>query len=194
MRVLVLAALLTSTSARANQPLEITAPFLNYNDGVVINVQVGGHALPMLVDTGATISSIPPAFANKLIAEGHAVVISGSNVALADGSLHYQNRVAVDGVTIGKRKLGQIFMTVSDGQPLLGLPELTAMGKFTIDAQQRVVTFSAPIPLPEAATRDERERMATDDFARCRGRLKGDPDVMLLCATQTLDAWGAPRK
>jgi hypothetical protein len=40
----------------------------------------------------------------------------------------------------------------------------------------------------------KRERETTHGFAKCLGIMRGDPDAMLKCATQTLDAWGVPRK
>jgi hypothetical protein len=48
-------------------------PFINNRHGMWVNVRVGGHAVQMLIDTGATVSSIPSALADQLIADaaGH---------------------------------------------------------------------------------------------------------------------------
>jgi hypothetical protein len=113
---------------------------------MAVNVLVGGHAVQMILDTGATISSIPSAFADQLIAEGHATEGGGGNISLADGSSHYQRRVIVDAVTIGNHTRSQVEMTVLDGEPLLGLPVLNTIGKFTIDAQHGVLTFRFVAP------------------------------------------------
>jgi hypothetical protein len=119
-------------------------PFINHQGRIAVKVLVGGHAVQMILDTGAAISAIPSAVANRLIAEGHAREGGGGKITLADGSSHYQRRVIVDAVTIGNHTRSQVKMTVSDGEPLLGLPELNAIGKFTIDAQHAVLTFSSP--------------------------------------------------
>jgi hypothetical protein len=105
-------------------------PFINHRGAMAVNVLVGGHAVQMLIDTGATISSISPALADQLIAEGHATEGGGGKIGLADGSSHYQRRGIVDAVTIGNHTRPQVEMTVSHGEPLLGLPVLNAIGKF----------------------------------------------------------------
>jgi hypothetical protein len=119
-------------------------PFINHRGRIAVNVLVGGHAVQMILDTGADISQIPSALADQLIAEGHATKGSGGNISLADGSSHYQRRVIVGAVTIGNHTRSLVEMTVSNGEPLLGLPELNAIGKFTIDTQHGVLTFSSP--------------------------------------------------
>jgi hypothetical protein len=79
-----------------------------------------------------------------LIAEGHATEGSGGTINLADGSSHHERSVVVDAMTIGNHTRSQVPMTVSDGEPLLGLPVLNGIGKFTIDAQHGVLTFGSP--------------------------------------------------
>jgi hypothetical protein len=60
-------------------------PFINHQGRMAVNVLVGGHAVQMILDTGASLSSIPSALADKLIAERHATKAGGGNVSLADG-------------------------------------------------------------------------------------------------------------
>ena len=119
-------------------------PFINQSGGMAVNVLVGGHAAQMILDTGASISSIPPVLADQLIAEGHATEGSGGTITLADGSSHHERSVVADAMTIGNHTRSQVPMTVSDGEPLLGLPALNAIGRFTIDAQHGVLTFGSP--------------------------------------------------
>jgi hypothetical protein len=133
-------------------------PFINHRGAMAVNVLVGGHAVQMILDTGATISSIPSALADQLIAEGHATEGRGGDVTFADGSSHHERAVVVDAVTIGNHTRSQVEMTVLDGEPLLGLPLLKAIGNFSIDAQHDVLTFSSPstgsvasAPAPEPA-------------------------------------------
>ena len=118
-------------------------PFIHIPDmGNVVTVLVGGHSLPMLIDTGASMSKIPPELANQLIAEGHAREVEGADVRLADGSTRHVRMVAIDTLTIGNHTRSQIWVGVGDGSALLGEPVLSAIGRYTIDSARGVLTFS----------------------------------------------------
>jgi Aspartyl protease len=120
-------------------------PFLQIpGEGMVVMAIVGGHSLPMIVDTGASISSIPSALADRLIAEGHAH--EGEHgpltMTMADGSKHDERVVIIDTLSTGNHARSEVPVTVSDGPALLGLPILNAIGRFTVDGQRGVLSFS----------------------------------------------------
>jgi gag-polyprotein putative aspartyl protease len=116
-------------------------PFIQIRGMMVIAI-VGGHSLPMVVDTGAAMSSIPTALADRLIAEGHAQEAASGHMVMADGSSHDERTVIVDTLWLGSHSRSQVRVSVSDGEALLGLPVLNAIGRFTIDAQRGVVSFT----------------------------------------------------
>jgi hypothetical protein len=118
-------------------------PFIQIpGTGMMVMAIVGGHSLPMVVDTGAAMSSIPTALADRLIAEGHAQEAASGDMVMADGSSHYERTVIVDTLSLGSHSRSQVRVSVSDGEALLGLPVLNAIGRFTIDAQHGVVSFT----------------------------------------------------
>lgn len=131
------AGLTTASTAGSEDSIPITRE----DSGLTINTLVGGHSVKMVIDTGATISSITPDLADQLIAEGHATESAGGKVELADGSKSHQRSVIVDTFTIGTHTRVKVEVTVSAGVPLLGLPILNAIGKFTIDGTKGVLTF-----------------------------------------------------
>ena len=118
-------------------------PFIQIpGTGMMVMAIVGGHSLPMLVDTGAAMSSIPTALADRLIAEGHAQEAASGHMVTADGSSHYERTVIVDTLSLGSHSRSQVRVSVSDGEALLGLPVLDATVRFTIDAQRGVLSFT----------------------------------------------------
>jgi len=116
-------------------------PFIANRAGDWVNVVIAGHGFTMLVDTGANVSSIPTWLADQLIAEGHARELDGTSVTVADGSSHMERTISVDSLTLGIHTRTNVLMTVSDADPLLGLPVLNAIGRFSIDSQHRLLMF-----------------------------------------------------
>jgi clan AA aspartic protease (TIGR02281 family) len=121
-------------------------PFL-YNDtgGMVVVVNVGNKTLPMAVDTGASGSTITETLAGQLLIEGHAVQGPIVDATLANGVTHKVRTITVDTMTVGNHLLRDVNMMVEpDGASLLlGLRELTLIGKFTVDADNRKIIFSS---------------------------------------------------
>lgn len=116
-------------------------PFTMMRDGIHVVAAVGGVSTDMLVDTGASVSSISSALANSLLASGKATELRQTEVTLADGSKHMERVISVNSLTLGSHVRTNVLMTISEGGSLLGLPVLNAIGKFTIDSSANQLIF-----------------------------------------------------
>ena len=121
-----------------------SVPIIVVGHGVHVPVTLGGVDVEMLLDTGASISSVTTSFADQLLASGQAMELPPELVGMADGSSRMERRISVNSLTIGQHTRIDVPMTVSpDGADmLLGLPVLKAIGKFSIDAVNGRLTFS----------------------------------------------------
>jgi clan AA aspartic protease (TIGR02281 family) len=103
---------------------------------------VSGHPLKMIIDTGATWSTLTTTQADNLISVGLATEGPPATTTLADGSQHKTRTVYVDSMFVGTHKLSNVKFGVTTGEPLLGLSVLTAIGKFSIDAVNNKLQFN----------------------------------------------------
>jgi predicted aspartyl protease len=118
---------------------------LNVADNTMrLNVIVGGRSLTMVLDTGATHGSVPTSFGEKLLADGSAVEGPQTTVTLADNTTHKSRTIMVKSLTIGSHTVHDVRfgLEADDAEPLLGFGALSAFGKFSIDAERGVLTFS----------------------------------------------------
>jgi predicted aspartyl protease len=110
-------------------------------------VTIGDLPIDMVLDTGATISTVSASLADRLIAEGQASEQPAIALRLANGSTVTQRTVIINSLTVGRHKQYLVPLTVSpDGADmLLGLPVLDAIGAFKIDVAHGQVIFSAAV-------------------------------------------------
>lgn len=126
-----------------------TVPITMIHNSIHVVVTVGGRPLDMVLDTGANVSSIPPSLANNLIAAGRAEEGPSVPITLANGATENERTVFVDSLVIGRYARSKVLVSVSDGDPLLGLPILNAIGKFSIDAERGVLSFEGAVSASE---------------------------------------------
>jgi len=123
---------------------------IQIRDGAIhVWVQLGSWRMgigseDMILDTGATHSVISVSAARRLVASRFARLGPMVMVRMADGARVAQRSIIVDRMTVGVHVLRNVSMTiVPDGvDMLLGLPALTAIGKFSIDASQGILRFN----------------------------------------------------
>jgi predicted aspartyl protease len=106
-----------------------------------ITVVVGGESTDMILDTGAPITLVTPALANSLINSGQATELQPIEVTMANGSKEMERVISVRSLTIGSHTRTNVSVSESDGMQLLGLPVLSAIGRFSIDSVAGELTF-----------------------------------------------------
>jgi hypothetical protein len=126
-----------------------SVPITMIHRSIHVIVTVGGRPLDMILDTGANVSSIPPSLANNLIAAGRAEGGPSVPITLANGATEEERTVFVDSLVIGRHARAKVLVSVSDGDPLLGLPILNSIGKFSIDAERGVLSFEGAVSASE---------------------------------------------
>ena len=124
------------------QPTQSTSSVLVVpiiSDGIggrKVDVILGiGTPETMLIDTGATIVSIPQDIADQLISIGDAVVITDGRFIIADGTTSTQNIIDIGRFTIGGRTIYHVKAGVGPigSMMLLGTNVLDRFGKYTVD-------------------------------------------------------------
>jgi predicted aspartyl protease len=120
-------------------------PVRSINGSMYVYANLGGVPHNMILDTGASMSSITVPIANALIARKRAHVLPGIIwTTVANGSAVPNQRIIVHTMSIGRHVLHNVEMMVGDdGAPvLLGLAELSAIGSFTIDQAHNQIRFN----------------------------------------------------
>jgi clan AA aspartic protease (TIGR02281 family) len=116
----------------------LVVPLTSYGiGGHTVNVTLGiSTPATMLIDTGATVVSLPKDVADQLIGIGDAVVITQANFTIADGTTSTQNVIDIGRFTIGGRTLYHIKAGVGPvgSMMLLGTNVLDRFGKYSIDS------------------------------------------------------------
>ena len=105
--------------------------------GHTVNVTLGiSTPATMLIDTGATVVSLPKDIADQLISIGDAVVITQAKFTIADGTTSTQNVIDIGRFTIGGRTLYHIKAGIGPvgSMMLLGTNVLNRFGKYSIDS------------------------------------------------------------
>jgi hypothetical protein len=119
-----------------------SVPVIVINNAMITPVIVGGRTVPMQIDTGAFKSSISGDLADQLISEGKATEAETAKFTDINGGDHEGRTIIVGTLVIGSHTLKQVEMIVTKGAPVIGLPALKSIGKFTIDADHGVLSFS----------------------------------------------------
>jgi clan AA aspartic protease (TIGR02281 family) len=110
---------------------------------MLVSVNISGHPIYMTLDTGASITKITPAFASQLVSEGRAHYTGDSmTLQIASGGSIQAPIIMIDSLTVGTHTRTNVGATVGEGDMLLGLPVLQAIGKFTIDSANNKLVFS----------------------------------------------------
>ena len=105
--------------------------------GHTIDVTLGtSTSATMLLDTGATIVSIPQDIVAQLISIGEAVVITQGHFTFADGTTSSKNIIDIGKFTIGGKTIYHVRASVNPvGTPLLlGTNVLNRFGKYSIES------------------------------------------------------------
>jgi hypothetical protein len=121
----------------ASLPVKDSVPLILSSDGrqMKIDVILGGMPLRMIVDTGATSSTITASFASMLLRNGNAVELGEVTARYANGSTGRERVLRVKEMRIGSHVLRDVLVSVSEGMTLLGFDAMNAIGPFTIDAR-----------------------------------------------------------
>ena len=137
-----------STTALAPEPTTPTQPTQSTSYALVVPIisdGIGGHKVDvilgigtpetMLIDTGATIVSLPQDIADQLVSIGDAVVITEGRFTTADGTTSAQNIIDIGRFTIGGRTIYHVRAGVGPigSMMLLGTNVLNRFGKYTVD-------------------------------------------------------------
>ena len=134
-----------SYSPAPNYTTSDAVPITVHNHAIHIIVTIGSNEpANMLLDTGATNSSMSPQVADRLVASEQAVELGTSEVTLADNSTREVRLVGVYSLTIGQHVLHKVLFTVTadnEGEMLLGLDTLQRIGRFSIDPANGLLTF-----------------------------------------------------
>ena len=106
---------------------------------------LGDYPIPqaMIIDTGASIMSIPRSFAAELFSRGIATEDGTTNMCIADGSCSPRVHFWISRVTIGSHVIEHVEGVVApDGASmLLPFSVITSAGRATIDTQKGLLIF-----------------------------------------------------
>ena len=119
-------------------------PLRSVNGSMFVYANLGGVP-QVILDTGASMSSITVPIADALLARKRAHIAPGIIwTTIANGSVVPNQRIIVHTMTIGRHTLHNVQMSVGeDGSAvLLGLSELSAIGSFTIDQAHNQIRFN----------------------------------------------------
>ena len=136
---------------------------VRFSARVTLGEGPASRTLDMIIDTGAAISGVPAGVANALIAAKQAVELPKRLLTLANGARDNERTIGIITVTVGHHVAHQAVAAVTNGTPLLGLPVLRQIGRFTIDAayEQLILNNSAQCKTPsEAKLKEAHEAQA----------------------------------
>jgi hypothetical protein len=115
------------------------------NGGAQVAVTLGDYPIPqaMIIDTGASIMSIPRSLAAELFSRGIATADGTTNMCIADGSCSARIHFWISRVTIGSHVIEHVEGAVApDGASmLLPFSAITSAGRATIDTQKALLIF-----------------------------------------------------
>jgi aspartyl protease len=120
-------------------------PILVANGGAQVAVTLGDYPLPqaMVIDTGASIMSIPRSLAAELFSRGIATAEGTTNMCIADGSCAERVRFFINKVTIGSHVIEHVEGAVAPDGAMMLLPfsVITSAGRATIDTKKGLLIF-----------------------------------------------------
>ena len=105
-----------------------------FSAGVTLGEGPASRTLDMIIDTGAAVSGVPAGVANALIAAKQPVELPKRLLTLANGARENERTIGIITVTVGHYVAHHAVAAVTNGTPLLGLPVLRQIGRFTVDA------------------------------------------------------------
>ena len=136
------------------QPLQVpsasssagdSVPILVANGGAQVAVTLGDYPLPqaMIIDTGASIMSIPRSLAAQLFSRGIATADGTANMCIADGSCTERVRFFLNKVAIGSHVIEHVEGVVAPDGAMMLLPfsVITSAGRATIDTKKGLLIF-----------------------------------------------------
>jgi clan AA aspartic protease (TIGR02281 family) len=121
---------------------------LHSNDdgrSLFIDVDLGLRmTLAFQLDTGASDMTVTQTIADRLVRDGLATRGQPEIITLADGSNHTVPTLAINTVTVGTHRVTDVhaFVSPADAPMLLGMGVLKRIGRFTVDAPNRQLTFN----------------------------------------------------
>jgi predicted aspartyl protease len=115
----------------------------NHGTSAMIDVQLGGQPLRMLLDTGATTCLISEAIAAGIVRDGYGDWQGTDRFKMADGTIRTLPTLLIREARIGRHTVRTVRAGVvsSTGEMLLAFPVVNAIAPFTIDTRARVLIF-----------------------------------------------------
>jgi clan AA aspartic protease (TIGR02281 family) len=113
------------------------------NDSVTLNLGVGNQTVTMLLDTGASSSTVTEAVAEALIRSGHARWAGVAQYSMADGSVRSVQTIVINEMRIGSHVVRNVKAGVNPNKAemLLGFSVLKSIGPFMIDTRTNELVF-----------------------------------------------------
>jgi gag-polyprotein putative aspartyl protease len=114
------------------------------NGSTFAMVKLGVQVIRMMVDTGASVMSVPRTVANALVENGDAVRGGGYRLKQANGAIIRENGIIIHKVTVGSHVVRDVGAAVApdNAYALLPLTVLNRIGKFTIDYANNKLSFN----------------------------------------------------
>jgi clan AA aspartic protease (TIGR02281 family) len=112
---------------------------------VTLNVSVGQHTVTMMLDTGASTTTVTNEFANSLVRDGHARWSGERQFKLADGFVISAPMLTINEVRLGAHVVRNVEASVTnDSLMLLGFSVVDQIGPFMINTRKRELIFETP--------------------------------------------------
>jgi clan AA aspartic protease (TIGR02281 family) len=111
----------------------------------LVDVSFGSHPVRMIIDTGATITSISARIAEAIVSEGEGEWASPTTFTLADGSTKTERVLRIHEARVGKHVVSNVLASVTDDEStmLLGFTLLNQIGPFMINTRTRELVFDS---------------------------------------------------
>ena len=120
-----------------------SVPINLQNNSVTLNVGVGNQTVTMILDTGATTSTVTEAVADVLVRSGYARWVGEEQYSMADGSVKSVLTILINEMRIGGHVVRNVKAGVTPDRAgmLLGFSVLKAIGPFMIDTRTNELIF-----------------------------------------------------
>ena len=137
------AALMPIAVPTASVPGADSVPIYPTGTSAMIDVQLGGQPLRMLLDTGATTCLISEAIAAGIVRDGYGDWQGTGRFKMADGTIRTLPTLLIREVRIGRHTVRTVRAGIvsSTGEMLLAFPVVNAIAPFTIDTRAKVLIF-----------------------------------------------------
>ena len=112
------------------------------NNTVTLNVGLGSETVSMVLDTGATHTSVTSDVADRLVRSRQARWDGQARIKLADGSIKTEQALLIYEVKVGRHIVRNVTASVSASETmLLGFSVLNEIGSFMIDKRNNELVF-----------------------------------------------------